>query len=320
MEQSLEQWMTETFNADQSTILSALKTNPSAKGYIHGAVSELCLATQLREQGFEVHRIKEKPSGGFDKKKEGYKGDFLIKKTDSSDYFVVECKGLKSNAEFRSAKTNDKTFQKALTTSQAESFLKKFYNPDKSKIYSSGKAAYNIEKNKWEIEHSPQVFPSFKWNMAFPGPNCVDLSDYFKNEADIKSFVEKAKSDLLTEKNFRECQGLYKVLETHQPNTRKDEITGIKQAAPLVSDFSIMAVDLFLRIGEHKFVFMNPNEISHSPTSPNHLYQNYIIDIIIPGKKDDLKITPPWYENIEDCIMKSSPKTVPYDESQLDHR
>lgn len=96
--------------------------------------------------------------------------------------------------------------------------------------------------------------------------------------------------------------------------------TGIHQAAPLVSDFSIMAVDLFQRTGKHEFVFMNPDTISHSPTSPHHLYQNYIIDVIIPGIKDTLNICHPWYDDINNCIKCTSPKIVEYDPTQIDYR
>jgi hypothetical protein len=109
-------------------------------------------------------------------------------------------------------------------------------------------------------------------------------------------------------------------LSSHAPNTRPALYTGIISAAPLVSDFNIMCVDLFQRIWEHKFVFMNSNTISHSPTSPEHLYQNYHIDYIIPWVKDNLKISPPWYTDIEECIAKTNPIPRKIEESQLDKR
>lgn len=40
--------------------------------------------------GYEVLRIKEKPAGGFDEKKVGYKGDFLIKKKGKSEYLLAK--------------------------------------------------------------------------------------------------------------------------------------------------------------------------------------------------------------------------------------
>jgi hypothetical protein len=136
----------------------------------------------------------------------------------------------------------------------------------------------------------------------------------------LKNFIQASNSYLLTEQAFRNRNGLYKILQTHKPSKRKDFETDIEQAAPLVSDFSILAVDLFQRTGKHQFVFMNPDKISHSPTSPNHLYQNYIIDIIIPGIKDELEINYPWFLDIDSCISSSNPKKVKYDESQIDFR
>ncbi len=79
-------------------------------------------------------------------------------------------------------------------------------------------------------------------------------------------------------------------------------------------------MDLFFRTGKHEFVFMNPDKISHSPDHPNHLYQNYIIDILIPGIKDELDIRYPWYTDIDKLILETNPRIVEYDESQLDHR
>ena len=65
---------------------------------------------------------------------------------------------------------------------------------------------------------------------------------------------------------------------------------------------------------------MNPNSISHSPTSPEHLYQNYHIDYIIPGVKDNLNIIHTWYEDIEECIRQTNPIPRKIDKSQLDLR
>ncbi|GAB5410885.1 MAG: hypothetical protein BalsKO_32500 [Balneolaceae bacterium] len=65
---------------------------------------------------------------------------------------------------------------------------------------------------------------------------------------------------------------------------------------------------------------MNPNSISHSPTSPEHLYQNYHIDCIIPGVKDELKLQHPWYDDIEDCIKRTKPIFLKIDKTQIDLR
>ena len=316
-------WLQKQYNVDSETIIEALKMSPSAQGYIHGALSEILLARYLTEKGYDVVRIKEKPSGGFDSKKEGYKGDFLINKSGTTDYYVVECKGLKTNAEFRQASTDIDDHIKKLTTSQAYEALKKFIKPDKANIYKKGWTTYIKSKTKWEELNPKQEFPEFRWSHEYPGPDNADLTNYFTDLKDLRNFIEtsnKTNPEKLYETSFRERMGLYLILQTHEPSNRTDSVTGIHQAAPIVSDFSIMAVDLFQRTGKHEFVFMNPNNISHSPTSPNHLYQNYIIDVLVPGKKDELNITPPWYISIDECISKTNPKKVEYDASQLDYR
>lgn len=156
--------------------------------------------------------------------------------------------------------------------------------------------------------------------MQNPGPDNADLTPYFQDVRTLKNFVDNCDELLLTEDAFRQKQGLYKVLQTHEPSEREDPETGLKIAAPLASDFSILAVDLFLRTGKHEFVFMNPDKISHSPSNPNHIYQNYIIDILVPGVKDELNITKPWYRTIDEIIRDTNPKKVEYDETQIDYR
>ena len=319
MEESIESWLKDIFSVDCETILKALKLSPSAQGYIHGAISEILLIEYLKKLNYEVHRIKEKPSGGFNEKKTGYKGDFLVKKNGTNDFYVVECKGLKTNSEFRSAETDDE-HEKRLTKQQAYNQLKKFINVDKESIYNKGYRKYLQVKEQWESKNTDKKFPEFNWNKNFPGPDNVDLTPYFKTLQNLKNFIENCDLTKLSENAFRKKVGLYKILQTHKPSGRIDEYTEIKQAAPLSSDFSILAVDLFQRIGKHEFVFVNPDIIAHSPTSPNHLYQNYIIDVLIPGIKDELTINHPWYTDIDVCIKESKPKIVKYDESQIDYR
>lgn len=315
-----EEWMKSKFNVDVDIIIQALKLSPSAQGYIHGALSEILLIEYLKNNDYNVQRIKEKPAGGYDEKRIGYKGDFIINKNNSSKYFVVECKGLKTNSEFRIAKTSNNNHIKSLTREQAFSILKSFIDIDKKSIYEKGLNTYLKNKSIWEEANKGKKFPKFNWSKEHPGPNNADLTKYFTNTNELKEFVENADIELLSEVSFRNNTGLFKILQTHEPSNRTDNETNIHQAAPLASDFSIMAVDLFQRTNKHQFVFMNPDCISHSPTSPNHLYQNYIIDVIIPGIKDELCISHPWYENIDDCIKHTNPKVVEYDTSQIDYR
>ncbi len=317
-EVDFEKWCMDKFSTDPSTLIQVLEMSPSSQGYIHGAVSELELMNYLEDCGYKVYRIKEKPSGGFDEKKVGYKGDFLIQDKNGL-YYVVECKGIKTNAEFRSGDTDDE-FAKSITREQAINFLKKYINIDKQKIWQKGYKAYCKMKDEWEIKNPGKTYPPFRWKVETAGPDSADLTSVFPTLRDIQEYVYSLDENKFTEQAFRHKEGVYVVMQTHKPSGRTDPETGEHIAAPLVSDFSILAVDLYQRLGKHKFVFVNPDTISHSPDHPGHLYQNYIIDIIVPGRKDNLTIRYPWFEDIKECIKKTSPRTVEYDESQLDHR
>lgn len=305
------------FGVDERTFLEALKSSPSAQGYIAGAISEVLLKEHLESKGYEVIRIKEKPSGGNNAKNSEARGDFYIRKRGNTDdkWLVIESKGLKSNSEFRGGKLDspEKVFK----------FLKvRVFNAAKTKktIYAKGYSTYLKAKARWEKKNPGKTFPEFKWSKTFPGPDCYSLEGIWKDEADLKKWVYSLDKDSFTENAYRRIDGAISILETHQPSKRVGIKTGIDQAAPLVYDFNIMSVDLFLRTGKHEFVFMNAEEISHSPSSPEHLYQNYTIDILVKGKKSEPTIQAPWYSDIEDCIGQTKPAYRKIDQSQIDKR
>lgn len=305
------------FGVTEDIYLEALKLSPSAQGYIMGAISEVLLKNYLINKGYEVIRIKEKPSGGNNAKNYEARGDFYIRRLGSKDdkWLVIESKGLKSNSEFRGSKLDcaDKLYK----------FLKnRVFNDDKNKdtIFRKGYQTYLKAKGMWESKNPGKKFPEFKWNKLYPGPESYDLKDIWKSVDEMKKWCFELSDEDYLEQSYRKVHGPIAVLETHQPSNRVGMRTGIKQAAPLVYDFNIMSVDLFLRTGKHEFVFMNSEQISHSPTSPEHLYQNYIIDILVKDKKTRPSIQAPWYENIEECIAKTTPTPRKLDKSQIDNR
>lgn len=313
----LEAFIKKRFGVSLSIFSEALNSSPSANGYIMGAISELLLKEYLEKNNYNVLRIKEKPSGGNNAKNSDARGDFYIKKNnnDENDWFVIECKGLKSNAEFRGAKLDNE--------SKLFKFLKPLAFPSKDykkKIYDKGFKSYSKEKDLWESKNIDQKFPDFKWIEETAGATSVKLENIWKDEEDLLKWIKNQDKYLFSEQAYRKMEGIISILETHQPSNRISSITKVKQAAPLVLDFNIMAVDLFLRTGKHEFAFMNSDKISHSPTSPEHLYQNYTIDILIKGIKKNIIFTPPWYQNIDELINKTNPIARKLDESQLDKR
>lgn len=305
------------FGVDERVFLEALRLSPSAQGYIMGAISEVLLKKYLQAKGYEVVRIKEKPSGGNDAKNYEARGDFYIRKSGNKDdkWLVIESKGLKSNSEFRGGKLDnpEKVFK----------FLKnRVFNTAKTKktIFDKGFATYSKTKELWERKNPEKKFPDFKWNRNFPGAECYNLDGIWNNEDDLKKWVFSLDKICFSEDAFRNIKGAITILETHQPSKRIGIKTSIDQAAPLVYDFNIMSVDLFLRTRKHEFVFMNSEEISHSPTSPEHLYQNYTIDILVKGKKEKPTIQTPWYDDVDICITKTKPSFRKIDTTQIDNR
>lgn len=315
--QDFDAYCSHTFGCHVPMLLRAMEHSPSSRGYVLGAISEETLKDHLEARNYEVLRIVEKPSGGFTAKSDEARGDFYVKKdgADEDGWLVVESKGLKSNSEFRGAmfEDRDKVFR----------FLKKwaFRDPEwREKCYDKGLKKYNKEKEKWEAKHPKQRFPAFGWSRRTPGPVSCDLSEIWESEDELKGYVYSLPDEAFTEEAYRCRRGALAVLETHKPSTRVAPFTGIKHAAPLVSEFSVLAVDLYLRTGQHEFAFMNPETISHSPTSPEHLYQNYTIDVLIPRLKPRPRIGPPWYDDLDTCVAETNPGCRELDETQINHR
>jgi hypothetical protein len=311
-----EKYVKENFGSNLNTFVEALDLSPGAKGYIHGAISELLLKKYLEDVGFSAVRIKEKPSGGNDAKNSEARGDFYIQlsNTKSDDWLVVESKGLKSNSEFRGGKLS--------THQDLYSFLlnRTFKRKTKKEIFEKGHKTYLKAKTSWNLKNSGKVFPPFGWSDDMPGPDYYSLDGLWKTNSDLKDWVYGFSNSDLSEEAYRNLSGPIRILETHKPSSRVAPITELNNAAPLVSDFNILSVDLFLRTDKHEFVFANSEQLSHSPTSPEHLYQNYTIDILVKDLKTSPIVSPPWYRDIKECIEKTKPKPRKLDRSQVDDR
>lgn len=83
----------ESFGVDERTLCEALWSSPNARGYLFGSISEILLRKYLERAGYELQRIKEKWVGA-----KLHHGDFYVRKG-RGGWFVLESKGVKSNAE-----------------------------------------------------------------------------------------------------------------------------------------------------------------------------------------------------------------------------
>ncbi len=315
--ESISEYIKRRFGVDDHKFIEVMKMSPGAEGYVHGSLSELLFKDYIESKGFDAYRIKEKPEGGYNAKNDDARGDFYIKKKDypKDEWYVIENKGIKTNTEkhLYTLDTKDKLYNHL----KSLAFPKENYL---EKTFEKGLNKYKKAKEKWEAENVGKNFLDFKWDKKTPGSRSFNLIGYWKDKKDLREWVDKLDDKTLTTEAYLNLRGPIKMLTTHAPSNRVAPYTGIKQAAPLVTEFNIMCVDLFQRIGKHKFVFMNPKNISHSPTSPEHLYQNYHIDYIIPGIKNELRLQHPWYDDIEECIKQTKPIPRKIDMSQLDLR
>lgn len=292
--------------------MEIFQNSPGAEGYLLGAVGEQLFKQYAESKGFEVLRIKEKPNGGYDAKNDDARGDFYIRKkgNENNEWFVIECKSVKSNSEKRANLTNRNSCQTLLENHSIKR------ERQIQSIYNSGKNRYD----KAEKKHKGVAFPSFRWLEKNPGPGIPNLEGIWKSKEEIKKWLDSFSDDEFTENAYWTLKAPIRLIQTHMPSQRTDNL-GIKSTGPLVTEFNILCLDLYLRTGKHEFVFANSQELNHQAAAPNHLQQNYTIDILT--EKDGVirhQLLEPWYDDIEECIEKSKPTPRKIDESQLDYR
>ncbi len=316
MSQHFIKYLQQNFGVNDDEFLKALEMSPGAQGSIHGSIGELLFMKYAIDNGYDVSRIKEKPDGSYDSKTFEARGDFYVRKKNWPNGYglVIENKGVKTNHEKRANYTNKKTLV---------NFLHKhaFQRSKKvESIYNKGLESYEKVKKRWETNNNTE-FPKFRWNKFNPGPGIPDLTNIWENEESFYNWINSFNEKDLTENKFWDLEAPCRVIGTHMPNSRIDPVTGIKSTGPLVGEFSILAVDLFLRTGKHEFVFANSFDLNHQRSSPNHLQQNYTIDVLVnyDGFKRH-KLLHPWHEDLDDCITSSKPELRKIDKSQLDLR
>lgn len=312
------------FGISTNEFFDILSISQGAEGYILGSLGEQLFKKYAEEHGYEVFRIKEKPEGGNNAKADEARGDFYIRKKGMKEGlgYVVECKSAKSNAEDRSIVSKDKTDVKA-RKKKCVDFLCKFSINRKKNIESNlkkGENAYNKKKAAWEEKNPGKSFPDFRWDRTNPGAFFPDLTGLWASKAEIEAWVNSFPDSAFTSEAFYNREAPIRLIQTHMPSTRTDKL-GIKKTGPLVSEFNILCMDLFLRTGKHELVFVNSNDLNPQAESPNHLQQNYNIDVLV--EKDGFaRHSPqkPWYDDLDQCIAETKPTPRKIDKSQLDNR
>lgn len=319
-----ESFIQQRFGISMDDFFDILRISQGAEGYILGSLGEQLFKKYAEKKGYEVYRIKEKPEGGNNAKADEARGDFYIRKkgVKENKWYVIECKSAKSNAEDRAivAKEIDDI---VIRKNKCIDYLTKFsveraVNIEKN--LSSGKRSYEKAKAAWKKKNPRKSFPPFRWNEKNPGAGFPNLSHLWKNKKEITEWINSFPDSYFTSEAFYTLKAPIRLIQTHMPSTRTDEL-GIKSTGPLVTEFNILCMDLFLRTGKHELVFANSQDLNHQAGAPNHLQQNYNIDILVAKDKFARhKLLKPWYDDLDLCIKETKPIPRKMDDTQLDRR
>ncbi|HHT9133570.1 MAG TPA: hypothetical protein ACFYD2_01585, partial [Candidatus Avalokitesvara rifleensis] len=262
------------------------------------------------EYGFEVKRIREKWEG---KKHPRHRGDYYFRKTDSSYWYVIEAKGVKSNSEKWHKLYNFKNLKNFLIT-----------HADKIPWINSGG---NVEQQVIEwISNNLSKFQKVYSSNLYEYEEVQKYKHARETEkagaiAALRGYNRDQINDMIGER-LNYVMSRVKVLETHfvSGTSGASERT---QATPRKDEFNVIAIDIVLRYPEHKFLFANPQNLESSGDDAEHLQQNYIMGFVFTDdqSKPILTITDDWYENLNDVYDALGPEdAVNEDDMQIDNR
>jgi len=90
-------------------------------------------------------------------------------------------------------------------------------------------------------------------------------------------------------------------------------------ATPRKSEFHVVALDLYLRTSRHEFIFAAADELESPPAHTDHLKQNYLIDIMVPGVDKTPTLPLPWTRDF-DAVFRALKGPINGTEMQIDER
>ncbi len=288
-----------------------MKLSPNAQGYVSGSITELLLKKKLEEEyNFEVKRIREKWEG---KKHLQHHGDFYFRKSDTSYWYVIESKGVKSNSEKWHRLYNFGN-------------LKNFFITHADKIPWINRKQ-NIEQQviNWIHKNLPKFQNEYSCNLY----EYEEVQKYVSKRKTekakaihrLRGYTRDQINDMIEER-LNYVMSKVKVLETHFVSGRSG-VSERTQATPRKDEFNVIAIDIVLRYPQHKFLFANPQNLESSGDDPNHLQQNYVMGFVFIDEqgKGTLHIADDWYEDLNEVCDTSNPQdAVNEDDMQVDNR
>lgn len=135
-----------------------------------------------------------------------------------------------------------------------------------------------------------------------------------------KIFASEEEIEQWCQENFESKISKIKIrlIETHFVAGRRKK-NGRKIATNRNDEFDYVAVDLFLRTGLHEFIFARPKDLPTAEGYPEHLRQNYVIDVLLAGKKEKVTIQPPWYRDLDE-IFDETKEPIREEDMQINER
>jgi len=309
--EKITRFVERVFKTTLEIFLEALKLSPNAQGYVAGSITELLLKKKLEEAyGFEVKRIREKWEG---KKHSRHHGDFYFRKPDSPHWYVMESKGVKSNSEKWHKLYNFENLKNFLIV-HASKLPWIYHNTDAEPQVISW---ISTNLPKFRSDYSSQLYEYEEVQKYKPKRE----TEKSKAIAALRGFNRDQINNMIQER-LDYVMSKIKILETHfvSGTSRTSERT---QATPRKDEFNIVAIDIFLRFPEHKFLFANPQNLESSGDDPNHLQQNYIMGFVFTDDagKVRLNITDEWYEDLNEVYdTLDTDDSINEDDMQIDNR
>ncbi len=299
------------FKTNLEIFLEALKLSPNAQGYVSGSITELLLRKKLeKEYGLEVKRIREKWEG---RKHSRHHGDFYFRKQKDSPWYVMESKGVKSNSE---------KWHRLYSYDNLKNFL--ITHADKIP-WIDRRRDVECQVTEWIAAKLPKFLSEYSSNLY----EYEEVQKYRPSRDTEKARAIAALRSLsrdgineLIEERLNYMMSKVKVLETHfvSGTSGSSERT---QATPRKDEFNVVAIDIFLRYFEHKFLFVNPQNLESSGDDANHLQQNYIMGFIFIDESGmaALSITDDWCEDLVEVYTALDPSDgVRESDMQIDNR
>jgi len=309
--EKMTRFVKRVFKTSVEIFLEALNLSPNAQGYVSGSITELLLKKKMEEQyGFEVKRILEKWEG---KKLTHHHGDFYFRKPESPNWYVIESKGIKSNSE---------KWHKLYNFGN----LKRFLITHADKIpWIDANSDVDQQVTDWICRNLPKFRDEYSTTLY----EFEEVRKYKSNRETEKSIaisqLQNYSRDQINEmidERLNYLMSKVKILETHFVSG-KSGISERTQATPRKDEFNIIAIDIFLRFPEHKFLYANPQNLDSSGDDPNHLQQNYIMGFVFidDNNNSSLSITDEWYENLDDVFNTlDSEDSIDKNDMQIDNR